>query len=173
VTIKVDEAVRESGFILPNSTVDVLVSMPRPDSKQDRISKIILQDVLVLAAGQTVEMRDNKPVSVTTVTLALSPEQSERLAVAQSEGRLMLATRNLRDKTIVDTKGATPANLLANTGTVAAPPAAKPVKVAAPALPPAPTLKPERHVVTILRDGKTSDTVFIRDEHGWIERGGK
>jgi pilus assembly protein CpaB len=168
VTIKVDDAVKESGFILPNSTVDVLVSMPRPDSKQDRISKIILQDVLVLAAGQTVEMRDNKPVSVTTVTLALTPEQSERLAVAQSEGRLLLTTRNLRDKTIVETKGATPAALLVGAGTPA--PAAQPLKAALRPRPPAAAARVEQHVVSVLRDGKVSDTVFVRDEHGWLER---
>jgi pilus assembly protein CpaB len=172
VTIKVDDAVKESGFIMPNSTVDVLVSMPRPDSKQDRISKIILQNVLILAAGQTVEMRDNKPVSVTTVTLALTPEQSERLAVAQSEGRLLLTTRNLRDKTIVETKGATPAGLLAGSGAPA--PAVQTVKAALrPSPAPAAAVRVERHVVSVLRDGKVSDTVFVRDEHGWLERLGK
>jgi len=168
VTIKVDDAVKESGFILPNSTVDVLVSMPRPDSKQDRISKIILQDVLVLAAGQTVEMRDNKPVSVTTVTLAITPEQSERLAVAQSEGRLMLTTRNLRDKTIVETKGATPAALLSGGG-VQAPAVNAAPRRAMLAAPP----RVESHVVSVLRDGKVSDTIFVRDDHGWMERAGK
>jgi len=173
VTIKVDDAVKESGFILPNSTVDVLVSMPRPDSKQDRISKIILQDVLVLAAGQTVEMRDNKPVSVTTVTLAITPEQSERLAVAQSEGRLMLTTRNLRDKTIVETKGATPAALLAGGSAPAVARAARPVRVAKPGPALVAPVRVERHVISVFRDGKVSDTVFVRDGHGWMERAGK
>ena len=173
VTIKVDDAVKESGFILPNSTVDVLVSMPRPDSKQDRISKIILQDVLVLAAGQTVEMRDNKPVSVTTVTLAITPEQSERLAVAQSEGRLMLTTRNLRDKTIVETKGATPAALLGGGSAPAVATAARPVRAAKPGPALVAPVRVERHVVSVFRDGKVSDTVFVRDGHGWMERAGK
>ena len=50
-----------------------MVSMPKSKNSQDRISKVILQDVTVLAAGQTVELRDNKPVTFTTVTLALDP----------------------------------------------------------------------------------------------------
>src|SRR5436190_4175229 len=50
VTIKVDDAIRETGFVVPNSRVDVLVSMARADS--ERIAKVVLQDVLVLAAGQ-------------------------------------------------------------------------------------------------------------------------
>ncbi len=82
VTIKLDEAVREGGFLLPNSRVDVLVSMPKAPGSQEKIAKVILQDVTVLAAGQTVELRDNKPVTNTTVTLALTPQQTERLAVA-------------------------------------------------------------------------------------------
>jgi len=69
VSIKVDEAIRESGFILPNSRVDVLVSMTKPGSTNERIAKVILQDVPILAAGQTVEML-RLPVS-----LYLRPEK--------------------------------------------------------------------------------------------------
>src|SRR5260370_12119824 len=94
VTIRVDEATPEIGFVRPNSRVDVLVSTPKAGSNE-KIAKVILQDVTVLAAGQTVEMKDNKPVTNTTVTLALTPQQVERLAVAQSEGRLVLVQRNL------------------------------------------------------------------------------
>src|SRR5262249_57858036 len=88
----------------------------------DRISKVIIQDVTVLAAGQTVELRDNKPVTITTVTLALDPAGAERPALAQSEGKLTLAMRNLRDNQIVETKGVTAASLLSDTSTTAAPP---------------------------------------------------
>ena len=45
VSIKVDEAIRESGFILPNSRVDVLVSMSRPGSTQERRSSVYLSVV--------------------------------------------------------------------------------------------------------------------------------
>ena len=176
VTIKIDDANREGGFILPNSRVDVVVSMPKPGGGQERISKVILQDVVVVAAGQRVEMRDNKPVSVTTVTLALTPEQTEKIAVAQSEGRLLLTTRNLRDKEIVRTPGATAATLLVDRA-VAAPqptPVVRPVRRAAPArtavvLPPP---RIESHGVSVIRDGRMSEKVFVRDpQKGWVERG--
>jgi Flp pilus assembly protein CpaB len=74
--------------------------------------RVILQNIPVLAAGQSVEMRGNKPVSVTTVTLALTPEQSERLALGQAEGRLMLATRKLGDERVVQTSGTNVQKLL-------------------------------------------------------------
>jgi pilus assembly protein CpaB len=170
VTIKVDDATKESGFVLPNSRVDVLVSMAKERSSQERISKVIIQDVTVLAAGQTVELRDNKPVTVTTVTLALQPVQVERLALAQSEGKLTLAMRNLRDTQIVQTKGVTAASLLSDgapVAAVAAPvkKAAGPVKVSAPLAPP----RVETHAVTVLRGNKPAEVLFTRDDRGWAE----
>jgi pilus assembly protein CpaB len=177
VTMKVDEAIRESGFVLPNSHVDVMVSMPRQPGSQERVAKVILQDVLVLAAGQSVEMRDNKPVTVTTVTLALTPEQAERLALAQTEGRLTLTTRNLRDTTVVETRGVTAATLLGGSGSrpapvakAAAPAPARP-KQATVATRPLPAPKVETFSVSVIRGGKPTEQLFVRsDDQLWIEQ---
>ncbi len=183
VTIKVDDAVRETGFVLPNSRVDVLVSMAKTKSSDERIAKVILQDVSVLAAGQTVEMRDNKPVTVTTVTLSLTPEQTERLAVAQAEGKVTLAMRNLRDNLVVKTPGATPTTLLSDAGAPArpAPDAPRVAATPAPAKPrpasavtsaplPAPTL--DAHTISVFRGDKVRDHTFVRqDGQAWTERG--
>lgn len=177
VTIKVDDATKESGFVLPNSRVDVLVSMPRRAGSQERMSKVILQDVGVLAAGQTVELRDNKPVTVTTVTLALSPNQAERLALAQTEGKLMLAIRSLRDDTVVETQGVTAATLLAGSSAPASAAAraprrarSRPRVVSAP-LPP---VRVQTYAITVLRGGKAAEQVFVRDvRHEWVEQTGR
>jgi pilus assembly protein CpaB len=169
VTIKLDEAVRESGFLLPNSRVDVLVSMPRAPGSQEKIAKVILQDVTVLAAGQTVELRDNKPVTNTTVTLSLTPEQTERLAVAQAEGKLMLVQRNLRDTQFVRTTGATPASLLSD-GAMAAPQAKPKPTVVRSAPLPLPTI--DKYPVAIIRGSKVSEQLFVRQgSSGWTEQG--
>jgi pilus assembly protein CpaB len=172
ITIKVDDATRESGFVLPNSRVDVLVSMPRSPGSQERISKLILQDIGVLAAGQTVELRDNKPVTVTTVTLALAPNQAEKLALAQTEGKLMLAMRNLRDNQVVETRGVTAATLLTDSSA----PVATPAKAPRPRLvsAPLPAPKVETYAITVLRGGKAAEQVFVRDvTKEWVEQSGK
>jgi pilus assembly protein CpaB len=172
ITIKVDDATRESGFVLPNSRVDVLVSMPRSPGSQERISKLILQDIGVLAAGQTVELRDNKPVTVTTVTLALAPSQAEKIALAQTEGKLMLAVRNLRDNQVVETRGVTAATLLTDSSA----PAATPAKAPRPRLvsAPMPAPKVETYAITVLRGGKAAEQVFVRDvTKEWVEQSGK
>lgn len=169
VTIRVDDAMRESGFVLPNSRVDVLVSMAKAGSSE-KIAKVILQDVTVLAAGQTVEMKDNKPVTNTTVTLALTPQQVERLAVAQSEGRLMLVQRNLRDTQFVRTPGATPSSLLSDIAP-APKPEAKPTVLARSAPLPLPVV--EKYPVAVIRGTKVSEQTFVRERgNSWAEQPG-
>ena len=166
VTIRVDEAIEKSGFILPNSRVDILVSMSKDGAQQDRIAKMILQDVPVLAAGQAVEMRDNKPVPVTTVTLALTPQEAERLALAQSQGKLTLAMRNLRDDKIVQTTGATALALL---GESAPPARAAAITPAASPLLPLPRI--DSHTVTVLRGAKATEHRFVREgRDAWLEQ---
>jgi pilus assembly protein CpaB len=149
--------------------------MSKPGSQNEKIAKVILQDVPILAAGQTVEMRDNKPITVTTVTLALTPEQTERLAVAQSEGRITLTTRNLRDNQHVRTPGATQATLLsdaARPAVAAAAPTGGTVTrrtVAAAAPLPAPTV--EGHTVSVVRGSRLTEQQFIKvGDRGWMER---
>ncbi|HXG02382.1 MAG TPA: Flp pilus assembly protein CpaB [Candidatus Binatia bacterium] len=170
VTIKLDDALRESGFLLPNSRVDVLVSMPKQPGSQEKIAKVILQDVTVLAAGQTVEIRDNRPVTSTTVTLAMTPEQAERLAVAQAEGKLMLVQRNLRDNQLVRTPGATPASLLSEVPP--APPKARPrPTVLARSTPPSPPAV-EKYPVAVIRGSAVTQHVFVRQgADTWVEQG--
>jgi pilus assembly protein CpaB len=177
VTIKVDDAIKESGFVLPNSRVDVFVSMARHANQQDRVAKLILQDVVVLAAGQAVEMRDNRPVSVTTVTLALTPEQAERLALAHNEGKLTIGMRNLQDQGVVSTAGATRETLLGTPAPPAKPVAAKPTPKAsrqearAPVdIAPLSVPKVEVHTVAVIRSGKASEQVFVRKGEDWVEK---
>jgi pilus assembly protein CpaB len=171
VTIRLDEAMRESGFVMPSSRVDVLVSMPKAPGTDEKIAKVILQDVTVLAAGQIVEMKDNKPVTNTTVTLALTPHQVERLAVAQSDGRLMLVQRNLRDSELVRTPGATPSSLLSDRAPAPAKPAAKaPVARTEPLPLPLPAV--EKFPVAVIRGAKVSEQIFVRGpDERWIELG--
>jgi pilus assembly protein CpaB len=168
VTIRLDTAMRESGFVLPNSRVDVLVSMPKAPGSNEKIAKVILQDVTVLAAGQTVEIKDNKPVTNTTVTMALTPQQVERLAVAQAEGKLMLVQRNLRDTDFVRTPGATPSSLLSDIAPAAPkldpkPVAARSAPLALPAI--------EKYPVAVIRGSKVSEQVFVRERgNSWSEQ---
>ena len=54
----------------------------------------------VLTAGTRMEQdqEKGKPMQVTVVTLLVKPEQSERLALASTEGKIQLALRNPLDQ---------------------------------------------------------------------------
>src|SRR6476619_1264819 len=109
MTVKVDDAAGISGFIQPGTLVDVVVVIdPREGSgMQDPISKIVLQNIKVLANGQNIDKtQDQREAnSVKAVTLQVTPEQAEKLALASSEGKLQLVMRSQIDQGDEQTKG--------------------------------------------------------------------
>jgi len=108
VTVGVNEVAGVAGFLAPNNRVDVVLTTPIPnDSKGETITKIVLQNVPVLATGQITEQKDGKPVVVPTVTLDLTPEDSEKLVHAAHKGSLQLLLRNVIDTAEVEGKGTT------------------------------------------------------------------
>jgi pilus assembly protein CpaB len=119
MAVSVDSAVGVAGFVQPGDFVDVLTTMsPDADTVKvlgadpARMSKIILQNVLVLAVGEHLETEGSKPVQVKVVTLGVTPEESERLALAGQYGRLTLTMRARIDQKIAATAGITPVQLL-------------------------------------------------------------
>ncbi|MGI9167709.1 MAG: Flp pilus assembly protein CpaB [Pyrinomonadaceae bacterium] len=118
MTVKVDDVVGVSGFIMPGSFVDV-VAIIVPLAQQggqgkDPISKIVLQNIKVLASGPKIDSPDNQrePTSVKAVTLQVTPEQAEKLVLAANEGKLQLVMRNYGDQEDTQTKGADKNSLL-------------------------------------------------------------
>jgi len=116
MNVRVDDVVGISGFIMPGALVDVVVVIdpPENDSHRERVSKIVLQNIKVLANGANLDKPKNeKEVErVKTVTLQVTPEQTEKLALASSEGRLQLVMRNSIDQGDEVTTGATKKSLL-------------------------------------------------------------
>ena len=113
-SIKVNEAVGVGGFIVPDSRVDVVVTTAPTPGSQEKVAKIVLQDIRVIAAGQVIEQKENKPVTVNTVTLALLPEEAEKLALAGNDGIIQLVMRNFTDNVLVMTGGSNKARLLSS-----------------------------------------------------------
>ncbi|MGI8735212.1 MAG: Flp pilus assembly protein CpaB [Pyrinomonadaceae bacterium] len=124
MTVKVDDVVGISGFIMPGTLVDVVVVIVPNDNgalAQDPISKIVLQNIKVLANGQNIDKpeKEREANSVKAVTLLVTPEQAEKLALASSEGKLQLVMRNSIDQGDEQTKGINKRGLLG--GDIAAP----------------------------------------------------
>jgi len=166
VSVRVNEVIGVAGYVLTGNRVDVLTVI-NPSGKQEEVtSKVILTNVQVLAAGTKIERdeRNNKPMAVSVVTLLVAPEESERLTLASTEGKIQLALRNPLDKTTPNTSGIRPAALLgfasASRAAVArARTAAGPVKAMVAVPPPAPSAA----VVEIIRGDKRAQEV-VRQE---------
>jgi pilus assembly protein CpaB len=108
VTVAVNEVAGVAGFITPGNKVDVVLTTPIPGNPNETISKIVLQNIPVLATGQIAqETKDGKPVVVPTVTLDLAPEDAENLVLAANKGPLQLLLRNYSDTAEVEGRGAT------------------------------------------------------------------
>jgi pilus assembly protein CpaB len=116
MTVKVDDVVGVSGFVMPGSYVDVVavITPQGQDGNQGPISKIVLQHIKVLASGPKIDSPENQrePSKVNAVTLMVTPEEAEKLVLATNEGRLQLVMRNYRDDENTDTKGANKSSLL-------------------------------------------------------------
>jgi pilus assembly protein CpaB len=106
VSVRVDEVIQVAGFVTAGTRVDVLVTVDGNDVGSP-LTRVILQNVTVLAAGQKVERdREGTPLTVSVITLLVAPEDAERLTLATSQGRIQLALRSMMDVGEVATSGA-------------------------------------------------------------------
>jgi pilus assembly protein CpaB len=143
VTVRVNDVAGVAGFVLPGMKVDVLVTGHPPNS-DGTITNTVLQNMLVLAAAQTIQAdARGQAIQAPTVTILATPDQAETLTLANSEGRVQLVLRNSSDQTIESTPGRYAAELYGNAVKRIAPPRAsddaprpRPVMAAAPPPPP-------------------------------------
>src|SRR5687767_5704123 len=116
MTVKVDDVGGISGFIMPGTPGDIVVVIEPAENtgRQNPISKIVLQNIKVLANGQNIDKPEDQREanSVKAVTLQVTPEEAEKLALAANEGKLQLVMRGSTDQGDEETKGITKRDLL-------------------------------------------------------------
>jgi pilus assembly protein CpaB len=110
MSIRVNEVVGVAGFVMPGTRVDVLISVDNPGEGHGRepMARTVVSNVLVLTAGTRYDQqegRNGEPQRSAVVTLALLPEDGERIALAQTQGSLSLALRNPADAEPTKTPG--------------------------------------------------------------------
>jgi len=100
--VRSNEIVGVAGFLYPGSHVDVLATYNVPNGN-GTITQTVLQDVEVVTAGQTIEPDpQGKPQQVNVVTLLLSPENSQKLQLASTQGSIQFVLRNGTDTKNID-----------------------------------------------------------------------
>jgi pilus assembly protein CpaB len=126
IAVRVNEVIGVAGFVGPGTHVDVMTIISR--TKDEPMSRVVVSNVQVLAAGTRTDLeegKEGKAIRSTVVTLMVSPLDAERIALAQTEGQIMLTLRHPLDVDQPETTGVTRGGLFG------APPA-----------PAAPTVKP-------------------------------
>jgi pilus assembly protein CpaB len=159
ISVKVNEVIGVAGFVVPGTRVDVVVTLAKND---ESMSRVVVSNVQVLTAGTKYDQdqaKDGKPLPSTVVTLLVTPEDAERIALASAEGQIMLTLRNPLDTNATETKGTRLASLM---GAPDPPPVIKAVQgvkrvVPPPTPPPAPP--PVYAVETIRAAKRTSEVV--------------
>jgi pilus assembly protein CpaB len=154
LSVRVDDVVGVAGFVVPETMVDVLATGETGEGNQGTtVTRTILEDVRVLAAGQQIAQdKEGKPQTVAVVTLLVTPDQADKLTLASNEGRLRLALRNT-----IDTKQTNPPPVTRDAVFFGAPvpkPRLKAVYVA----PPKP--KPEPYTVEVIKGDKMETQSF-------------
>lgn len=108
-TVVVDEVNSLSGMLQPGDRIDLLLSARPPVTAANpqpvEITRTLLQGIRVLATGRQVrpgtdESRPGRGYGA--ITVEVSPEQAQRLVVAQRIGRLTAMLRNPDDRAPVE-----------------------------------------------------------------------
>jgi pilus assembly protein CpaB len=164
LSVRVNEVIGVAGYVLPGTRVDVLATLNPTEVRTDVMSKVVLTNVQVLAAGTKIEQSADggKPSPVTVVTLLVDPLEAERLTLASTEGKIQLALRNPLDQEAPSTTGIKPAALLGS-----APPAVRQATRSARAVappPPPPPAGPDLPTVEIIRGDKRTREVVRQEQ---------
>lgn len=179
MALRINDVAGISGFIQPNSRVDVMVTIANSASAtHQQVAKLFMENMRVLSVGTEVHRgADGKPINATTATLEVTPDEAERLAVAGSQGSIQLVLRGYGDPDSIKTRGATSNDVLSQmrgalpeTVRVAARrPAREPKRATVPEPPPAPVVvarppvrPPDSLVVKVYRGANVSQQKFER-----------
>lgn len=115
VSIGINQKIAVAYFLRPGDYVDIYASydVPVPNSTQrEQSTALILQNIEVLAIGQEQRTGAASPTTAETLTVAVRPEQAEKLIWAEDYGKIRLVLRPVTDQATVHTAGVSARNLV-------------------------------------------------------------
>jgi pilus assembly protein CpaB len=147
IAIGVSEVIAVGTSIKPGDRVDILATYPEPRTRQE-LTKMLLQNVLVLAVNKGQTDANGKEGANSSMTLAVQPEQTELITAADRAGALRVSLRPLNDQHIIPSQGVTTKDFYGGRIPEETPTATNdqrqtPVYI----MPPAPSRRPEINVI--------------------------
>lgn len=91
MAISVDATTAVGGFVTPGDFVDVVLTQGGNETLR---AVTILQNIRVIGVDQDAREENDAPVVARTVTVEVTPDQGQRLALAQTAGKLSLSLRD-------------------------------------------------------------------------------
>jgi pilus assembly protein CpaB len=157
VSVPVNDVVAVAGWVRPGTRVDVMVTLNDVRNEVEPITQTVLQNVTVLGNDRTISTEGSGQASqIAVVTLLVTPEDAEKLAMAESHGRLQLALRNGVDLDTASTPGVRTSGLIRRPAPAPGPVTRRAAVSAAPAAPP----RPKTVTIEIIRgQQRTESTV--------------
>jgi pilus assembly protein CpaB len=166
VTLRVDDVRGVAGFILPGDFVDVVLIAEDGPPRRENYSEILLQHLKVLAVDQLASERQEQPTVAKAVTIAVTPEQAQKLLLATNIGKLSLILRRPEEASADSGRRVTERDLGRIDARITAeaprPPPPAPLPAAAAPAPPTNTAK-----VAIVRNNKREEYT-VRRVDNWI-----
>jgi pilus assembly protein CpaB len=135
ISIRVDDVVGVAGFVLPGDRVDIMLTRRIGAGANNLVNEVLLQNVTVLGIDQTADQQAEQPIVGRTATVEVTPEQAQKLVLAQQAGSLSLALRSIETAGQINTQAITEADLGAPRRPA---PVARPVPATLPPPPPPP-----------------------------------
>jgi len=173
ITIDVTEASAVAGLLVPGCRVDVVTTTMSQENSDRTRSRLIVQDVPVLAVGQRLNVsrsdgeKEKDPGMSRTVTLMVTPRDAEAVDLAATAARLRLVLRGSGDTDEADDEGVMLAELRGSSGGTTAIPPPPPVAVIKPipaTQPVAAAEPPRRRIVTVIQGGIEHQVVFREEK---------
>jgi len=159
LSVRVNVTTSVAGFVLPGTRVDVLLT-GNPAGASEQETTTVLEDIAVLATGQKLERNSaGEPQTTPVITLLVSPDDAQKLALATNQGHIQLSLRNPLDTKQVELAAARSQSLykIASAPATPAPPSRPRPKQAAAPPPPA---APPAYTVEVYKGDKKEEDKF-------------
>lgn len=162
ISVRTNDVIGVAGFVVPGTRVDVVVTVRGSGAQQEGMARVVVSNVQVLTAGtrydQEKATKDGAPIPATVVTLLVTPDQAERIALAGNEGQITLTLRNPLDVVPTETPGVKMAGLLGSPSAAPVPQEPAPGRrVVRPAKAPEPPPPPKIYTVEAIRAAKRTE----------------